>query len=65
MGGGFLDAGISGRELGAAEDVSAADHDRDLDAELGRTLYLRGDVDDFLHANAALAGGGKAFAGEF
>ena len=35
------------------------------DAELGRPLHLRGDVDDFLHADAALAGRGKAFAGEF
>ena len=38
---------------------------RDFDAELGGPLDLRRDVDDFLHADAALAGRGKAFAGEF
>ncbi len=31
----------------------------------GGPLDLGRDVDDFLHADAALAGGGKAFAGEF
>ena len=65
VGGRFLDAGVAGGELGAAEDIAAADHDGDLDAELGRSLDLRGDIDDFLHADAALAGRGKAFAGEF
>ena len=41
VGGGFLDAGVAGRELGAAEDVAAADDDGDLHAELRRPLHLR------------------------
>ena len=49
----------------AAEDVAAADDDGDFNAERGGSLHLGGDVDDFLHADAALAGGGEAFAGEF
>ena len=64
VGRGFLDARIAGDELGTAEDITAADHDGDLHAELRGPLRLRGDVHDFLHANAALPRRGKAFAGE-
>ena len=65
VGRGFLDAGVAGRELGAAQNVAAADDDGDLHAQSRRALRLRGDIDNFLHADAALARRGKAFAGEF
>jgi len=64
VGGGFLDAGIAGGELGPAENVAAADDDRDLYALLLRAVGLFGDVDDLLHADPAFAGWSKAFAGE-
>ena len=38
VGRGFLDAGVAGGELGAAEDVAAADDDGDLNAELRRPV---------------------------
>jgi hypothetical protein len=60
-----LDTRIAGGELGAAEDVAATDHDGDLNAGRGGSLNLRRNIDDFLHADAALAGGGEALAGKF
>src|SRR2546425_11189619 len=62
---GFLNAGVARDELGAAEDVAAADDDGDFNTELRGPLCLRGDIDDLLHANAALARRGKTFAREF
>ena len=42
VGGGLLDAGVAGGELGAAEDVAAADDDGDLHAVHGRLLASGG-----------------------
>ena len=55
MGRGLLNGRIAGGELGAAEDVAAADDDGELHAVLGRLMRLLGDVRDRVHADAALA----------
>ena len=59
VGGGLLDAGVAGGELGAAEDVAAADDDGDLHAVLGGPVGLPGDVDDFVHAMPRSPGAAK------
>ena len=62
MGRGFLNARIAGRELGATEDIAPANHDCDLHAASRGLNGLPGDVNHFVHADAALAGMAKAFA---
>ena len=49
-----FDAGVAGGEL-RAEDVAAADDDGDL-TPVGAARWTYGDVDDFLHADAAWPG---------
>jgi hypothetical protein len=61
----FLNARMSAFELRAAENIAAADDETNLAAGIGSLLDLSGDLRDFLHADAALAGMAKAFAGEF
>ena len=62
MGGRLLNAGVTRRKLGPAEDIAATDHDRNLHALLLSAKGLCCDVDNFLHANAALAWGSEALA---
>ena len=63
MGRGLVDAGIAGGELGPAEDIAAADDQRQLDAVLGRLAGLPGDVDHGVHGDASFAGMREALAG--
>ncbi len=65
MGGGLVDAGIAGGELGPAKDVAAADDDGDLHAVLGGVVGLPGDVQHGVHGDAALAGMDETLAGDF
>src|SRR5262249_41403616 len=62
--GGFLDDLAAGRELGAAQNVAAADDDRQLHAALVDSLDLPGDAERFLDRNAALGRRAEALAGE-
>src|SRR5207237_1819049 len=62
VGGGLLDDVAAGAELGAAQDVAAADDDGELHA-LGRDLgELAGDVERLVEADAAAAGLAEALA---
>jgi hypothetical protein len=65
VGGRFLNVGVRPFELGPAEDIAAAHDQGDLAADLARLAHLAGDMDDLLHADAALAGMAEALAGEF
>ena len=51
-------------QLGTAEDVAAADHDRELDAARRHARRLAGDPADLLDADAPLAGPAEALARE-
>src|SRR5205823_1123592 len=64
VGGRFLDDLAAGRELSAAEDVAAADHDGQLHPALPDALHLAGDLQRLVDADAAAAGGGEALAAE-
>ena len=52
-------------ELGASQNVAAADDDGHFAARAASLLDLAGDVDDLLHADSALSGAREAVAGEF
>jgi hypothetical protein len=64
VGGRFLNVRVRPLELRPAEDVAAADDQRDLTPRIRRLLHLPGDVDDLLHADSPLAGMAEALAGE-
>ena len=65
VGGGFLDDFAAGRELGAAEDIAAADDDGQLHAALPDALDLPSDAERLLDRDAAFARRAEALAGEF
>ena len=60
VGGGLLDDLAAGAELGAAQDVAAADDDGQLHAALHDALRLAGDAQRLVDADAALAAGGRS-----
>ncbi len=64
MGGCFLDHVGAARKLRPAEDVAAADDDRELDVAGGHAGGLASDPADLLEAEAALAGPAEALARE-
>ena len=64
VGGRLLDDVAAGGELGAAEDVAAADDDGELHALCGDALQLAGDVERLVDADAALAAGAERLAAE-
>ena len=49
------DPGVTGGELSAAEDVSAAEHDGDLRPVFRGAVSLRGQVQHGIHGDASLA----------
>ena len=53
-----------GAELGAAQNIAAADNDGQLHAALNYALCLAGDVQGLVDADAALVGVAEAFATE-
>ena len=64
VGGRLLDDVAAGRELGAAQDVAAADHDRQLHATAARCAEPAGDVQRLVDADAALAAVAEALAAQ-
>ena len=62
MGGRFLNDRPSGRELGAAEDIAAADDDGELHAAGDDALQLAGETQRLLQRDTALTGSPETLA---